>query len=201
MDLSNWQKKLLPFLVISISTLGIIFIIFYFIQINDIEKALENVPEFQSSSINKNQTINRWNDLKDLERFSISNRYYNARLIIRSRFLMISLSFLTGVVLCFVGSIFILGKISEDPTTIEGSQEKINLKIVSSSPGIILSFLGIIIIITSILSKVELNVSDSPLFIPETTINIDREILDTMSYQIDTTKKKEIDDIILKYKK
>lgn len=201
MNVSNWQKKLLPFLVITISTLGVCFIIFYFIHISDIEKALEDVPQYQSSRVTDNQAISQWNDLKDLERFSITNRYYNARLIIRSRLLMISLSFLTGVVLCFVGSIFILGKFSEDPTTIEGGKESMNLKLASSSPGIILSFLGIIIIVASILSKVELNISDSPLFMPVTTENMYKERLDTSQYKIDTAKKKGVDDFINKYRR
>jgi hypothetical protein len=196
MNVSTWQKKLLPFLVISISILSFAFIIFYFIHVHDIEKALENVPAFQPSLQSKDNVTNHWNDLKDLERFSILNRYYNARLMIRSRFLIISLSFLTGVVLSFVGSIFILGKFSEDLTTLEGGQEKINLKIASSSPGIILSLLGIIIIITAILSKVEVHVSDTPLFIPEMTGNNSREIPDTAFYKIDPSKKEGIDQLI-----
>lgn len=201
MSTSSWQKKLLPFIVIVISGLAVCFIVFYFIHISDVEKALENTPQFQTSPPSPdNQTLTQWNDLKDLERFTITNRYYNARLIIRSRLLMISLSFLTGVVLCFVGSIFILGKFSEEPTTVEGGQQTINFKLASSSPGIILSCLGIIIIVSSILSKVELTVSDSPLFMPMTTEELYRNQADTSSYPVDTAKIKKMDELINRHK-
>ncbi len=201
MNVSTWQKRLLPFLVIVISALAVCFIVFYFIHISNIEKALESSPQFQSSSkVNANQNLTQWNDLRDLESFSITNRYYNARLIIRSRLLMISLSFLTGVVLCFVGSIFILGKFSEDSTTIEGGRENMNLKLASSSPGIILSFFGIVVISISMMSKIELNVSDAPLFMPQTIEESFQKQINTSQHDIDTTKKKKLDDFINKHK-
>lgn len=201
MQVSSWQQKLLPFLVITISTLAICFIVFYFIHISDIEKALENTPRFTASASSGDPQTVRWNDLKDLEQFSIANRHYNARLMIRSRLLMISLSFLTGVVLCFIGSIFILGKFSEAPTAIEGGQDKISLKLNSSSPGIILACLGVIIIIVSILSKVDVSVSDAPLFMPESELQSNKPGIDTNTYPVQPQKLTQMDSVINGYRK
>nr|WP_157247191.1 hypothetical protein [Pedobacter panaciterrae] len=140
---------------------------FFFIETNEIQKTLAKPPIF-SSEVNKKklpERVEQWKDLYALEKFTLSNRYYHAQLLVRSRMLTLNLSFLTGVTLAFIGAIFILGKFSENPTDLSAGSDKLSLKILSGSPGVILSVLGVILICFSISSKSTLDVTDTPLYI------------------------------------
>lgn len=173
MDIKDFQAKLMPFLITVISLLAVVYLVFFFLETNDIQNALAKPPIFQESITLKNNSLNekKWDNLYTLEQFALSNRYYHARLIVRSRILIISLSFLTGITLSIIGAIFILSKYSEKHTEIGAGNEKLNVKLVSSSPGIILSFLGIVLISISVFSKTNLSVIDSPIYIPDLSLD------------------------------
>ncbi|MFW1582037.1 hypothetical protein ACEV7R_23705, partial [Vibrio parahaemolyticus] len=70
----------------------------------------------------KDNTIgksDKWQQLYDLEKASMQNRFYFTSSFIRMRMLIISLAFLSGMTLCFFGTIFILSKFSENESTFD----------------------------------------------------------------------------------
>ncbi|TCC99930.1 hypothetical protein [Pedobacter psychroterrae] len=200
---TSWQKLLLPFFISGIGILAIIFMLFFFVETNEIQKALAKPPTFaeKSDKIKLPERITKWNDLYALEKFTLSNRYYHAQLLVRSRMLTLNLSFLTGITLAFIGAIFILGKFSETPTDMCAGSDKISLKILSGSPGIILSILGVILICFSISSKSTIDVTDAPTYIHSSSDDqnqhdlIENQRL-TQAYYIDSAKKAAVDSII-----
>ncbi|HWD88526.1 MAG TPA: hypothetical protein VG367_10395 [Mucilaginibacter sp.] len=209
MSAANWQSKLVPFIVILIVMLFVVYMWFYFKETSDIQVALANPPQFSNTDISKMSFAEKkWNNLYELERYNLNNRYYHARLIIRSRILIISLSFLTGITLSFIGSIFIMGKYSESSTQIGAGGDKLNLKLISSSPGIILSFLGVVLIAISIYTKIDLNIVDASIYMPYSTLDTNQIKNNPIvgpktlqSYPTKTKSKDVIDSIIKAQKK
>lgn len=163
-----WQTKLLPFVVIFLPLLCVVYFWIYVNQIGKIEgrrqrEEAQSITQQINALTRKNSSIEE--KLYTAELLALLHRHQSADDVIDSRMLTISLSFLTGVILAFVGAIFILGKFSEDPTKLEASQEKLRLSLVSSSPGIILSTLGVALICICIVSKTSIDVKDEALYL------------------------------------
>ncbi len=204
---TSWQKLLLPFFISGIGILAIIFMLFFFVETNEIQKALAKPPTFaeKSDKIRLPERIAKWNDLYALEKFTLSNRYYHAQLLVRSRMLTLNLSFLTGITLAFIGAIFILGKFSETPTDMSAGSDKISLKILSGSPGIILSILGVILICFSISSKSMIDVTDAPTYIHSSSDDQNQhDLIDNQKlmklYGVDSNKASSMDTLMNNYK-
>jgi hypothetical protein len=81
------------------------------------------------------------------------------------RIYLIFLGFATGMVLALSGATFILGKLKEDDTVIggEGPSFKANLR--SGSPGLILAFFGLLLMMSTIFSRVDIDVRDQALYL------------------------------------
>lgn len=198
----------MPFLITVISLLLVTFMVFFFLQTNEVQSALSKPPVIQESLSINNNSLNekKWKDLYTLEKFAMSNRYYHARLIIRSRILIISFSFLTGITIAIIGAIFILSKYSEAASHLSAGAENFNVKIISSSPGVILAFMGIVLIAISIFSKTDLNVVDSPLYlenIPTDTVSITpiNNAGLAKRHALDSLKKRRLDSALIILKK
>jgi hypothetical protein len=174
----NWQKKLLPWLIIMPSLLVLLFMYLATQQVNQFNRAidvkekpiLESVINTKdSSAMNKlkgNLDYIKWLTLSTLEQESLDKRYYQGGLLLLSRIFIKYLGFLTGMIIAIVGSVFIIGKLSEDSSRIDGSVgEKIRLSIISSSPGIIFGVLGTVLMVSTILQHSEITVQDSPLYL------------------------------------
>lgn len=165
-----WQDKILPFAIILLSVLVLVFVLLYVFEIKKIQDSFLTNEDYNAVTVSKNLSklgTGASDRIYNAELISLLNRHYSAALIIKSRILTISLSFLTGMILCFMGGLFVLGKFSEGQTTISAAREKISLSLVSSSPGIIISFLGVCLIAISIFSKTSLLVEDKPIYMKE----------------------------------
>jgi len=192
-DEIKWQNKIFPFAVIFIIVLLIVFSLFYIYQIANIEaysttsvydaRILDSYFE-KGSSIAENKQFT-------LELISLLNRHRSASLVVKSRILIIGLTFLTGVIMSFLGSIFILGKFSNN-TTANGEFQAAKIAFTSSSPGIVLSLLGVILISICILSKASFVVEDNPSYINTSkTYTIKTSEIDSLAQMtLDTTRAK-----------
>lgn len=93
----------------------------------------------------------RWITLARLEEKSLDRRYSQGGLLLVSRIFTKYLGFFTGMILAIVGAVFIIGKLQESSSDIEGAiGEQMKLKIVSSSPGIIFGVLGTVLMLSTI---------------------------------------------------
>ena len=101
-----------------------------------------------------------------MEEKSLDRRYSQGGLLLVSRIFTKYLGFFTGMILAIVGAIFIIGKLQESSSDIEGAvSDQMKLKIVSSSPGIIFGVLGTVLMLSTILQHAEISVKDQPLFL------------------------------------
>lgn len=167
-SLIAWQTKLLPFSIIFLGMLSLVYFGIYLYEIGQIHNSrqLENSLSTaqQIDALSKN-VPDMGDKLYRAELLTVLYRHQRADTIIESRILTINLSFLTGVILSFVGAIFILGKFSESATKIEAEKDKLKFSLASSSPGIILSTLGVALIIVCIISKTALDVKDQAVYL------------------------------------
>ena len=174
-----WQKKLLPWLITMPTILILLFIYLATRQMERFnavidaktESAIDRlIPSNADSAVyNKlkgNMDYIRWITLARMEEKSLDRRYSQGGLLLVSRIFTKYLGFFTGMILAIVGSVFIIGKMQEEKTDLEGAMgENMKMKLASSSPGIIFGVLGTILMLSTILQHTEIAVSDQPLFL------------------------------------
>lgn len=219
-QLAQWQNKLLPWMIAVPTLLIGAFILIGTMKLNGFEKFAYRGDEDKStlnlpapfankmdSTLIQNADYLKWYSLVKMEEFSINRRYNQGGVLLMSRIYIKYLGFFTGMILSIVGSVFIISKLKEEVTELEGSlQDKTKLRLVSSSPGIIFGVLGTILMLTTILTHSEINVKDMPLYLntyniseaqskfkpPEREVKkgkIDQKAVDEFMMEIDTTEK------------
>lgn len=178
-QLASWQNRLLPWLVIMPTILILLFIYLATRQMQRFnavidakeESVIEKlIPTEADSALNAKLKGDldyiRWITLARLEEKSLDRRYSQGGLLLVSRIFTKYLGFFTGMILAIVGAVFIIGKLQESSSDIEGAiGEQMKLKIVSSSPGIIFGVLGTVLMLSTILQHAEISVKDQPLFL------------------------------------
>jgi hypothetical protein len=197
----QWQKKLMPWMISVPTALMIIFILLATMQLKTFESHIyqsdslniaKSLPKVDAinidTSVDKKLGYLRLYTLAKMEEYSINRRYNQAGEILISGIYTKYLGFFTGMILSIVGAVFIISKLKEDTSNLEGTvNEQIKFKLISSSPGIIFGVLGTILMITTILKTVESNVTDVPLFLNyQNTLqlkNSSEEALDDLDQQ------------------
>lgn len=160
----SWQHRLLPFM------LGTIFLFstFFFVattwqmwglytQMTPIPFPIENSEltqgeqQFFSDSPQSLQLLEyfQWKSSYLLEKQTIQQRYRQANLSLLSRLWIKYAGFVTGMILAIVGSVFIVGKLQEPRSTLEGSSPGWALSFNTASPGLVLCLLGTVLMVTT----------------------------------------------------
>lgn len=184
--LNSWQRTLLPWLVIMPTILILLFIYLATRQMqrfNSVIDAKEEsvieklIPAASDSALNAKLKGDleyiRWITLARMEEKSLDRRYSQGGLLLVSRIFTKYLGFFTGMILAIVGAIFIIGKLQESSSDIEGSVgDQMKLKVVSSSPGVIFAILGTVLMLSTILQHAEISVKDQPLFLNPANVYI-----------------------------
>src|SRR5690348_5415379 len=151
----DWQKRMMPWLIIAPSALILIFILLATVQLRSFESHIyqsdslnisKSLPKVDSvtidTSINTKLGYLKLYALTKMEEYSINRRYNQAGEILVSGIYTKYMGFFTGMILAIVGAIFIISKLKEDTSNLEGTiNEHINFKLVSSSPGIVFGVL------------------------------------------------------------
>lgn len=177
--INSWQKKLLPWLIIMPSVLMLLFVYLATRQMQRfntvidaksesvIEKMIQSPSDSAlSNNLKGNMDYIRWITLARMEEKSLDRRYSQGGLLLASRIFTKYLGFFTGMILAIVGAVFIIGKLQESSSDIEGAMgDQMKLKIVSSSPGIIFGVLGTVLMLSTILQHAEIELKDQPLFL------------------------------------
>jgi hypothetical protein len=175
-ELLRWQRRLLPFMsgfIVAMATLFFVFSGLHLYQMTsyiqtehgqDIRSLIESeIAKPTGQKLTSEEVMQHAVLL--LEADTLDKRYHQAGALLMSRIWSRQLAFITGMVLSFVGAIFILGKLSEASSNISGGYAEWKVAITSASPGIILSFFGTVLLITSLLVKANLDVSDGPAYL------------------------------------
>ncbi len=171
-----WQRGLLPFMTRFIVMMTVVFFVFSGIHVYEVTRYIEEV-QGQSIRAVVQAEISRPlttpvtatdlnnNALLLLEADTLDKRYHQAGGMLMSRIWSRQLTFITGMVLAFVGAVFILGKLSENSSQISGEAAQMKLAITSASPGLILTFFGTSLILASLFVASNLDVADGAAYV------------------------------------
>ncbi|HSR42274.1 MAG TPA: hypothetical protein VLL48_08885, partial [Longimicrobiales bacterium] len=100
-----------------------------------------------------------------LDAHLLDQRYHQAAASLMARVWARYLGFITGMILALVGAVFILGKLREGETTWEASGGGYSAGLRSSSPGLIMAVLGVVLMVVTIISHHEIETADSSVFL------------------------------------
>jgi hypothetical protein len=185
-QLNHWQNKLLPWLVLMPTLLILLFIYPATRQMQQFNAVIDAKTESSvekiliapsdpalDSRLKGDLDYVRWVTLARMEEKSLDRRYNQGGLLLASRIFTKYLGFFTGMILAIVGAVFIIGKLQESSSDIEGAVgDQMKLKIVSSSPGIIFGVLGTVLMLSTILQHAVIELKDQPLFLNSYNIQV-----------------------------
>jgi tellurite resistance protein TehA-like permease len=175
----QWQRKLLPLMT---RFLVVLAVTFFILSLVDVYEMRNFVRDEANQSVRAQVTALLQQSKKDpqstsgtltvipqalllLESEAMDKRYRQASALLLSRIWTRQLSFMTGMVLAFIGAVFILGKLSESKTDAGLTVADLKSSISSSSPGLILAFFGTTLIALSIVVQPKIEVQDRPVYI------------------------------------
>lgn len=171
----EWQRRLLPLMVMVLLGLAVYACLTSLYQVRSIqEKAAAEEPfnfgpvwASLDGPLAGSLPYAQWKTAVLLESDAMHRRYHQASAITLTRIYIVFLGFMSGMVMALIGAAFILGKLDAPPSTLQGEAQGWKIMLLSSSPGILLVTLGTILMIVTVLSRGEVHVTDSALYLPE----------------------------------
>lgn len=169
----QWQLKVLPFMTRAIAVMGLLFFLSSFVQIHLMHVELQTAPEVEEASASLDDLespakaeLMRWNALVTLERETLRAREQATNAVILRQASLLNLGFLTGMVLCLVGAVFVLGRLQEPATSLSGETPQLKVALNTSSPGIVLVVLGAGLICATLFHHYQFNLPDKTVYLP-----------------------------------
>ena len=172
--ITAWQRRLLPFMVGAVVLLGAAFFILSVLGALQMSRFLTEDPHKSISdrvstmlAVDESQ-VGRADVMQHgllmLEADVLEKRYRQASALLMSRIWTRQLAFNTGMVLALIGAVFILGKLSETASKfgLEGSGAKASID--SASPGLILVFLGVVLMAIALIVQPKIEVEDRAIY-------------------------------------
>lgn len=166
------QENLIPFIKTMLIVLSLIFIVISSAQLIWLSQRIytyENITmdptvrEFVAADPNLEAI--KWLTISEIEIYAINQRYHQAHVLLISRMWIQYLSFFIGIIMVTIGAIFVLGRISDKESEID-VESKFFGRILfrSTSPGLLLAFLGVVLLIFSFAYQREIKVQDSSVY-------------------------------------
>ena len=174
LNVTAWQRRLLPFMIGAVVLLGAAFFMLSVLGALQMSRFLTQDPndsisdrisatlatsEKQGASSNEMQ-----HGLLMLEADALEKRYRQASALLMSRIWTRQLAFNTGMVLALIGAVFIIGKLSDTSSKLgfEGSGAKASID--SASPGLILAFMGVVLMAIALVVQPKIEVQDKAIY-------------------------------------
>lgn len=179
---ARWQRKLLPLMMVVLLGLTIFFALANIWEVRLIQTQTRENSELnietilsQKEDLFTNTTFNisfndrmrylQWKVSAVLEAGTVNSRYRQARTVSLNRTYIVFIGFTTGMILALVGATFILGKLRESSSTVGLGNEFMRTSVISASPGLILVAMGTTLMLTTILTRSEVSVTDGPSYL------------------------------------
>jgi hypothetical protein len=168
----RWQVRLLPLMSRMIVGLTIFFFAASLGQLLYLDRTIQRVPATDLTRLGLTPATGsqplpsaEFRILASLDAALLERRYHQANVFLMGRLWTSYLGFVTGMILALVGAVFILGKMREEASELgaAGPHGPMNLR--SSSPGVILAALGVVLMITTIVTNHPIQTADSPVFV------------------------------------
>jgi hypothetical protein len=160
----GWQRRLVPFMVGMIAACMLSFISFGAFQLHYIDQNVETQPAAQTIALDQMQPMER--PFYALEADLLARRYHQANALLLARTTVQYLGFMTGMLLSLIGAAFVLGKLREGQTEIRGTGPGgAALSIASASPGLVLSTLGVVVMLTTVVTNHAIAMTDHAVYL------------------------------------
>ncbi|MHB8766787.1 MAG: hypothetical protein ACYDA8_20960 [Deferrisomatales bacterium] len=176
-----WQRRLLPLMAGSIVAMGVFFFAASLYQLYYLHGAVRSpgfdvarvIGEFEAGAEPDRWRGDPehllWKTLVLLEHDLVQRRYHQVNAAMLARVWTRYLGFVTGMILALVGAAFILGKIREAPSEIKAEGGGFQASVASASPGILLAFLGTVLIAITLWVPFEVQTRDVPVYLSPAT--------------------------------
>jgi hypothetical protein len=169
----RWQKHLVPFMVGMIAVCTLSFISFGVYQIAYLDETVEAQPPTPTIALDQVHPLAR--PFYVLEEDLLARRYHQANVLLLSRTTVQFLGFMTGMLLSLIGATFVLGKLREGQTEIRGTGPGgAALGIASASPGLVLSTLGVVLMLTTVAINHQIALTDHAVYLSSAEITDDQ---------------------------
>lgn len=173
----QWQERLLPVMTGILVGLTLFFFLATFVQLAFLYTNIMQIPEpaivspveqvsFEHLTFDQQLSVRQLDYSARLEGYTLSRRYHQAGIWAISSLWLRYLGFVTGMILALVGASFVLGKLEESPSHLEGKVSAMSFSFQSASPGIILAALGVILMFGNILDRDQLDLTDKQIYFP-----------------------------------
>jgi len=174
----DWQERLLPTMRWMVVVLATFFFIASLGQLAYMQYQIGASPaideqrldslleELLASTTNAEWTANQLALLYEIETNTIARRYHITQAGWVGNLWIKYLGFVTGMILAVVGATFVLGKLRTPETELGGEVATMKYHIKSASPGIILAFLGVLLMMGTIWVQIGTEVGDGNTYLP-----------------------------------
>jgi hypothetical protein len=173
---TEWQWRSRPLMVGVLAVLTVFFFSGTLYQLVELNRRIENSPTLDAAALLQ-QTVcppalssaecmeyRRLNLAVSLEAHIIAKRHHQAGVTAMASIWSRYLGFITGMVLALVGAAFILGQLRDRGTQIEASNAAGKAAMSSASPGLVMVALGVVLMITTIITLHRLHTADAPIY-------------------------------------
>lgn len=174
--MQEWQHRLLPVMIRMLAGLTIFFFLASFGQLFYLHSRIEKAPTIvladligplgdtrQPAASDLGTQQLRTNVL--LEANVIARRYHQANVLLMSRVWANYLGFVTGMTLALVGAAFILGQLQTAASELDTGAGPAQITLRTASPGLALSVLGVVLMITTIVTHHDIQTQDVPVYL------------------------------------
>ncbi|MEP6621843.1 MAG: hypothetical protein ABJE47_21140 [bacterium] len=175
---AQWQRRLLPVMVGTLIVATIAFLSFSLYDTWSVRQRIDTPPALDLSttlaSVNCAASTNtpdergaclQWKVAVLLEKHTIDRRYHQANIALMVRVSVKYLGFLTGMLMSLVGAVFVLGRLTETTSKLAAQGAFGKFTIATVSPGLILAFLGTILMIATLYVNPPTDVSDGNVYL------------------------------------
>ncbi len=172
-----WQERLLPLMSGMLIALTAFFFVVTFVQMSYLHWTIFRSPPIQFDPASSQALLvssNRFEDLYEarqfevraaMERYIVEKRYHQISVQLMSGLWLRYLGFITGMILALVGASFILGKLRVSSQELEGKYVDFSLSLRTTSPGIFLAVLGVILMFTTLVDRDVYEVNDGNIYL------------------------------------
>jgi hypothetical protein len=148
-ELERWQNRVLPWATRFLAVSALVFAILTVAQLGWLQWHIMGMATSDGRS-DVRSAMAAAGGYYLLEYTTIERRYEQSNALLLSRTWIKYLGFLTGMLMVFVGSTYVIGRFVEHEAKIEFGRGDMKGALTASSPGIIVSVLGTIVIVVSI---------------------------------------------------
>lgn len=160
--LGEWQRLLLPWMTRFLVGSGAVFALLTFVQLALIHVDIRAANDPATSNAIRAQLAD-YGGAYLLEFTVLERRYHMNNVALLSRTWIKYLGFLTGMLMVFVGAVYIIGKFQEELSTMSLKQGNRSATLSSTSPGLFVSAFGTAVILASIFATTPISSQDRPL--------------------------------------